>query len=107
MRARDASGRTPIESARLRLDAPQRGGNGGGVGSVVGRGGGRGGGRLGDLPAPAGARRRRGRRCLRWCGVNSGIVNACGGGVSLCSGRRTERDKKIKKKSLPSMAADR
>jgi len=29
MWARDASGRTPLESARLRLDAPRRGGNGG------------------------------------------------------------------------------
>jgi len=36
--------------ARLRLDAPRRGGNGGGVGSAVGRGDGRGGGHLGDLP---------------------------------------------------------
>ncbi len=71
---------------RLRLDAPQQGGNGGGVGLAVGRGGGRGGDQLGDLPAPAGARRHRRRRRLRRCRVDGGVVDACGGGVSLRSG---------------------
>ena len=68
---------------RLRLDAPQQGGNGGDVGLAVGRGGGRGGGQLGDLPAPAGARCHRRRRRLLRCRVDGGVVDACvGGGVS-------------------------
>ena len=68
--------------ARLRLNAPQQGGNGGGVGLAMGRGSGWDRGQLGDLPVPAGARRCRRQRCLRQCGVNGGVIDACGGGVS-------------------------
>jgi hypothetical protein len=78
---------------RVRLDAPRRGGNGGVVGSAAGCGGNRGGGQLGDLPAPAGARRRRRQRYSQRCGVNGG------GGVSLCSGQRTEGDEINEKKN--------
>ena len=98
--ARDTLGRTPLESARAyassgrgtprssrraltpRCPPTRRKRRGRGFG----RGGGRGGGRLGDLPEPAGAcrrrRRRRRQRRLRWCRVDGGIVDACGGGVS-------------------------
>jgi hypothetical protein len=72
--------------ARLRLDSPQRGGNGGGVGSAVRCGGGRGRGQLGNLPAPAGARHRRCRRCSRRCRVDGGVIDACGGGCLFVPG---------------------
>jgi hypothetical protein len=96
--ARDASGRTPLESARAyassgrgaprssrraltpRCPPTRRKRRGRGFGC----GGGRGGGRLGNLPAPAGARcrRQRRRRSRRWR-VDGGVVDACvGGGVS-------------------------
>jgi len=67
-----------------------------GVGSAVGRGGGRGGGPIGRLacacwsaPPPtllSTVRHRQRRRRRVW------------GGVSLCSGRRTERDKKRRRR---------
>ena len=94
--ARDALGRTPLESARAYAssgrDTPRssrraltprcpptrqkRRGRGFGCG---------GGGRLGDLPEPAGARRRRRRhrrrrRRSRRCRVDGRVVDACGGG---------------------------
>ncbi len=80
--------------ARLRLDAPRQGGNGGGVGSAVGFGGGRGGGWLGNLPAPAGARR---RRCSRWCRVDGGVIDACGGGCLFVPGGELNEMKKSEK----------
>jgi hypothetical protein len=83
---------------RRRCSPPRRGGNGGGVGSAVGRGGGRGGGRLGDLPAPAGARRR--RRRSRRCGVDGGVVDACGGRCLFVLGGELNEIKKIENKHL-------
>ena len=84
--------------ARLRLDAPQQGGNRGGLVLAVGCGSGQGGGQLGNLPAPAGARRRHRRCCLQWCGINGGIVDACGGGCLFVPSGKLNEIKKPKKK---------
>ena len=84
-------------SARLRLDAPRRGRNGGGVGSdAVAGGAGRG--RLGDFlrllkrAAAAAA-----ADVARDGAASTAALSTRVGGVSLRSGRRTERDKKIEK----------
>ncbi len=62
------------------------------------RGGGRGGGRLGDLPAPAGACRRRCcRRRSRLCRVDCGVVDACVGGCLFVPGGELNEIKKSKK----------
>jgi hypothetical protein len=83
--------------ARLRLVPPRRGRNGGGVGSDAVAGG-----AGADWATCLRLLERRRRRCRsRRCRVDGGVVDACGVGMSLRSGRRTERDKKIeKKKSL-------
>ena len=84
-------------SARLCLDAPRRGRNGGGVGSDAVAGG-AGGGRLGDLPAPAGARRRcRRRRLSQRCHVDGGVIDACVGGCVFVPGGELNEIKKSKK----------
>jgi hypothetical protein len=56
------------------------------------------GGRLGDLPAPAGARRR--RRRSRRCGVDGGVVDACGGGYLFVPDGELNKIKKIENKRL-------
>jgi len=94
-------------SARLRLDTTRRGRNGGGVGLAVGCGSGRGGGQLGNLPAPAGARPRHRQRRSQGCGIDSGVVDACGGGCLFVPGGEPNYIKKIEKMSLPYMAVDR
>ena len=120
--ARDALGRTPLESARAyassgrgtprssrraltpRCPPTRRKRKGRGFG----RGGRQGGGRLGDLPAPTGARRR--RRCRRRsqrCRVDGGVVNACVEGCLFVPGGKLNEIKNRKKTSLPYMAAYR
>ena len=111
--ARDALGRTPLESARAYAssgrDTPRssrraltprcpptrqkRRGRGFGCG---------GGGRLGDLPEPAGARRRRRRhrrrrRRSRRCRVDGRVVGACGGGCLFVPCGEMKEIKKSKK----------
>ncbi len=75
-------------------------------GCGFGHGGGQGGGRLGDLPAPAEARRhrrhRRHRRRSRRCCVDGGVVDVCGGGCLFVPGGELNEIKKSKKNtSLP------
>ena len=69
------------------------------MGLAAGCGGGQGGGRLSDLPAPAGARRRRRQSCLQRCGIDGGVADACGGVSLFVSGGEVNEMKKLKKTS--------
>ena len=120
--AEDASGRTLLESARAyassgwgaprssrraltpRCPPTRRKRRGRGFR----RGGGRGGGRLGNLPEPAGARRRCRRHRSRRCRVNGGVVDACGGGCLFVYSNKINHHvclKIIKLLSSPSIRA--
>jgi hypothetical protein len=97
--ARDALGRTPLESARAYASMPpdEAETEGAWVRTRCGRGGGR----LGDLPEPAGARRRhRRRRRSRRCRVDGGVVDACGGGCLFVPCGKMNEIKKSKKNLL-------